>query len=297
MVYSPAVGFTKISILLLVLRIFCPGKRDPFYWLLQGLNILNTLFYAAYFCIPFVLCQPRKKIWLPQTPGKCLQLFDLYISSAAFNIVSDIAMYSAPLWKIWHLQMSQSKKLGMSAVFATGGLWVSADSERVHLLIGLISAIAFAISRLIWATLLLFNQDFSYVKLQGTTFALAELACGIICSCLFVLPRLYRHLTAAPPHNSEEYRLRKWKKLALSSRAGLDTAQLREVHHKEEKRNPWENDIEVAAVLPKPFHQGKTKQDKWWSTSLRIRGASAKLLSRIENTTIKTVSSIHNESS
>lgn len=122
MVFSPAVGFTKISILLLVLRIFCPGKRDPFYWCLQTLNVLNTVFYGIYFIIPFVLCNPRKKIWLPKTEGKCLQLFALYISSAVFNILSDIAMYSAPLWKIWHLQMSKGRKLGMSAVFATGGL-------------------------------------------------------------------------------------------------------------------------------------------------------------------------------
>ena len=122
MMYSPAVGFTKISILLLVLRIFCPGKRDPYYWVLQSLNILNTVFYAVYFIIPFVLCDPRKKIWLPQTPGKCLQVFDLYIASATFNVLSDVAMYSAPLWKIWHLQLSSSRKLGMSAVFATGGL-------------------------------------------------------------------------------------------------------------------------------------------------------------------------------
>ena len=122
MFYSPAVGFTKISILLLVLRIFCPGRRDPYYWILQSLNILNTVFYTVYFIIPFVVCQPRKKIWDPKTPGKCLQVFDLYIASGIFNVLSDIAMYSAPFWKIWHLQMSKGKKLGMSAVFATGGL-------------------------------------------------------------------------------------------------------------------------------------------------------------------------------
>ena len=122
MVYSPAVGLTKISILLLVLRVFCPVKRSPFYWVLQGLNILNTIFYAVYFIIPFVLCHPRTKIWYPETPGHCLQLFDLYISSAMFNILSDLAMYAVPLWRIWSLQLSTGRKLGMTAVFATGTL-------------------------------------------------------------------------------------------------------------------------------------------------------------------------------
>ena len=133
MMYSPAVGFIKVSIILLVLRIFCPTRRDPFYWLLQGLNLLNTVFYTIYFIIPWVVCNPRKKIWLPKTEGKCLRVFDLYIASAVFNVCSDIAMYSAPLWKIWHLQMSKGQKLGMSSVFATGSLYViSLDSTLIY---------------------------------------------------------------------------------------------------------------------------------------------------------------------
>ena len=121
--YSPAVGFTKVSILLLVLRIFCPKKRDPFYWILQTLNILNTLFYSIFFFIPIFLCSPRDKIWLPRSPGKCLDIFGLYIASAAFNIASDLAMYFIPLWKVWNLQISKGRKLGISVIFATGSLY------------------------------------------------------------------------------------------------------------------------------------------------------------------------------
>ena len=76
MMFSPAVGFTKLSILFLVLRVFCPQRRDPFYWLIQGLNIVNTLFYIAFFFISIFLCLPRKKIWLPETPGDCPQSFE-----------------------------------------------------------------------------------------------------------------------------------------------------------------------------------------------------------------------------
>ncbi len=122
LMYSPAVGFTKISIILLVIRIFCPTKRDPFYWALQGLNVLNTIFYTIYFIIPIVECHPRMKIWQPKSPGSCLKIFDLYIISGVFNVCSDIAMYSAPLWKIWHLHMSRGRRLGTMAVFATGGV-------------------------------------------------------------------------------------------------------------------------------------------------------------------------------
>ena len=97
-------------------------KRDPFYWILQTLNILNTIFYAIYLFVPIFLRKPREKIWLPDTPGKCMNMFTLYIASAAFNIMSDLAMYLIPLWKVWHLQISRGRKMGILVIFATGSL-------------------------------------------------------------------------------------------------------------------------------------------------------------------------------
>ena len=70
-IYSPAVGFTKLSILFLVLRVFCPQRRDPFYWVLQTLNILNTIFYTLWIFIAIFLCSPREKIWMSDTQGGC----------------------------------------------------------------------------------------------------------------------------------------------------------------------------------------------------------------------------------
>ena len=239
-----------MSIIFLVLRVFCPQNRDPFYWVLQSLNILNTIFYIIFFFIPIFLCQPRLKIWEQKTPGKCLQIYYLYIASSVFNILSDIAMYSAPFWKIWHLHMPKGRKLGMSAVFATGGLSASPPSSPFRIYTVLMfanSAIIFALFRLIFLILLLIQIDFSYTKLQGTIFALSELATGIICSCLFVLPRLYRHLTTSPPHDSEEHRLRKYK--MLTGKSSLTDPYSQKVHHDEEQRNPWEgHDIEEPAV-------------------------------------------------
>ena len=114
--------FVKISIIFLVLRVFCPLKRDPFYWVLQSLNILNTIFYIVFFFISIFSCSPRTKIWLPKTPGKCLDLYAIYVASGAFNLCSDLAMYFIPIWKVWHLHMDKGQKLGISAIFATGSL-------------------------------------------------------------------------------------------------------------------------------------------------------------------------------
>ena len=108
-------------------------------------------------------------------------------------------------------------------------------------------AIVFAIIRLIFNILLMHKNDYSYAILQGMLLTVGETSCGIICSCLFVLPRLYRHLTSTPPHKSEEYQLRKYKHL-VSSRH-VDEAHLKDVKREQEGRNPWDRDIERVPVV------------------------------------------------
>ncbi|KAI4089979.1 MAG: hypothetical protein LQ339_008465 [Xanthoria mediterranea] len=244
-VYSLALGFTKISIILLVLRIFCPKQKDPFYWILQSLNIFNTIFYAVFFFIPILLCRPREKAWLPKAPGRCLNIFGLYIASAVFNTVSDMAMYLVPLWKVWHLQISKDRKLGISAIFATGSL----------------------IFRLVFSVRFLLTPDYAYVKVQAICFTLAELAFGLICSCIFVLPRLYRHMASMPPYKSEEYQLRKYKGTVAPGSTSVQGGDGDNVHpdlkREQEQRNPWEHDVE-APVFPDTTRQFRAGIDAGW---------------------------------
>ena len=68
-----------------------------------------------------------------------------------------------------------------------------------------LSAIGASLLRLVFAVRLRSTADYSYVKAQSTLAGLAELALGVIASCLFILPRLYRHLVAVPPYGSEDY--------------------------------------------------------------------------------------------
>ena len=124
MIYSIPIFFTKCSILLLILRVFCSVKREVGYWLSQALIVANAMFYIAFFFIPIFQCSPRIKIWTPEEPGHCLDVAVLFLASAIFNAISDIAMLSVPIYLIWNLQMSAQRKIGISAVFATGALSV-----------------------------------------------------------------------------------------------------------------------------------------------------------------------------
>lgn len=123
-IYSLALFFTRLSIFLLILRIFCSVQRDRFWWLTQVLIGVNAIFYIMFFFIPIFLCSPRSKIWNPEESGHCLKIDDLYLASGIFNVLSDIAMLSVPIYLIWNLQMSFRRKLGVSAIFGTGALSV-----------------------------------------------------------------------------------------------------------------------------------------------------------------------------
>ena len=122
MIYSISLLATKLSLLLLILRVFCTVQRDIFYWLTVSLIILNTLFYTSFFFVPIFQCTPRKKIWNEQTPGRCMNVIGLYYVSAIFNTISDIAMLGVPIYLVWSLQMSIRRKVGISFIFCTGGL-------------------------------------------------------------------------------------------------------------------------------------------------------------------------------
>ncbi|KAL6720661.1 hypothetical protein ACLMJK_002586 [Lecanora helva] len=178
-VYSVSILFTKISILLLVKRIFLQCEYDIFYWIVQGLIIANAIFYTCFLFIPIWVCTPRAKIWHPTLPGHCLNLTVLLMSSAAWNIVSDLAMLSVPLWMIWKLQLSKRRKIASSVVFAAAGLACIASIIRIPYLI-----------------LLIHTEDYTYHKIKGVMWSAAEQALGLTCACLPVLPRLFQYFTA-----------------------------------------------------------------------------------------------------
>lgn len=65
-------------------------------------------------------CLPRKKVWNPTMQGRCIDLPVAPKAGAVINIISDFSILVLPIGKIWQLQMSQKRKLEVSAVFSTG---------------------------------------------------------------------------------------------------------------------------------------------------------------------------------
>lgn len=125
--YTPAIYFTKISILLFYRRIFSPShKNNPFDILLRLFILILTLFYTALIFLKIFECQPRARIWDPShnSSGRCLNIPALLNASGFFNTITDVLILLIPMRGVWGLQITRSRKVGIVLVFAIGFTYV-----------------------------------------------------------------------------------------------------------------------------------------------------------------------------
>lgn len=124
--YTISIGFAKAAILLEWTRIFVPrGVRNKFFWAAYILLAVNSLLYFSASVAVICSCIPPRKLWYPFIAGQCLDRQDLDTTAAAVNIVTDIAVFILPQRKIWSLQMTKSRKIGLSVIFSFGILYVN----------------------------------------------------------------------------------------------------------------------------------------------------------------------------
>ena len=111
----------KLSILFQFLRIFVPTRRgnESMFWVTTALIVTNILFYIIEFFLDIFQCSPRNRGWNREIPGKCIGEYNI-IYTAGFNVISDTIILILPLSRIWRLQMSTRKKIGVSLIFSTG---------------------------------------------------------------------------------------------------------------------------------------------------------------------------------
>ena len=121
-IYSPVILIVKLSIMLLLLRVFAPVRAT--YIVFQIVLWAHVLFYAAGTIVEIFQCQPREKIWYPLIPGTCINEIAAQLAAAIFNTVSDFAILVVPIASVWKLQLPAKKKAGLVVIFGTGLLFV-----------------------------------------------------------------------------------------------------------------------------------------------------------------------------
>ena len=125
--YPMVVTAIKCSILMLYLRLF--GVRLLFRKLIYGMLALVVGWCIAVVFAAIFQASPPKLLWttnLNDLPKGYHHIdFPAYlIGSAVPNVVMDFAILLLPVSIVWQLQISMSRKMALSAVFAVGALYV-----------------------------------------------------------------------------------------------------------------------------------------------------------------------------
>ncbi|RYP57738.1 hypothetical protein DL770_010594 [Monosporascus sp. CRB-9-2] len=111
------------AILLDWLHIFVPlGQRNYMFWICHAMIWSNVIFYAVGTIVGLFQCIPREKVWNPLFEGgSCpINMHAHNRASGIINLVSDFCILALPQKVIWNMNMSRSKRLSVSVLFAIG---------------------------------------------------------------------------------------------------------------------------------------------------------------------------------
>ncbi|KAJ2994468.1 hypothetical protein NUW58_g1548 [Xylaria curta] len=132
--YIPILTIIKVAILAEWIRIFAPIGTHSFFRRACVVTIaIVTLWGGLALVLLTVNCTPFEANWnVLLTPRYCrYSFFTLIQSSGAINLVLDLVPLVLPQKIIWSLNMSSSKRLGVSLIFAVGLLGVAAALFRL----------------------------------------------------------------------------------------------------------------------------------------------------------------------
>lgn len=113
-------NLTKISILLLYLRIF--AVFTWFRWIIWALiGIVTAYMISAFFAAVFQ-CTPVERAWDKSVPGTCISIEMNWYANAGFSITTDAIILLLPIRPILSLKLPVSEKVAVLGVFVLGAL-------------------------------------------------------------------------------------------------------------------------------------------------------------------------------
>jgi hypothetical protein len=85
-------------------------------------------YFWSVFLEAFLLCRPVTYNWNKTITGTCADVALAYLFAGISNLLIDLIIVALPLPMLWKLQLPVAKKIGISAMFSIGAVFVSPDS-------------------------------------------------------------------------------------------------------------------------------------------------------------------------
>lgn len=173
----------KTAILLEWIHIFLPdggNRRNLFFWACHLVIWANLIFCTVTAIIYSLACVPHEYLWNHTIEGGYCRMSTAYIglSTACFVFATDIIILFIPQRIIWQLNMSRSRKVGVSFVFALG-----------------LAACAASIVRLYVHVERAESADLPYHLSSMMLTGVGECACAILVLCVPTMPKAFTGLS------------------------------------------------------------------------------------------------------
>ncbi|EEP76478.1 predicted protein [Uncinocarpus reesii 1704] len=176
--YKINIGLTKISILLLYIKVFIQPWFRKTCWACVSVIIaftVGTVFSSIFQCTP-VQYAFNKKI---PGGGHCLNLTAFWYANAVFNILSDVVIIALPIPVVSKLHSPIKTKIAVASVF-TIGIFVCITSVLRFTTLNVATS----------------HLDTPWTNIGSSMWTVIEINLGIICACM---PTLWRPLSRIFP--------------------------------------------------------------------------------------------------
>lgn len=172
----------KAAILAEWVRIFLPHgstQRSVFFWTCHVMIWANVVYCSVTIILVNVACVPHSYLWDRTIPGGYCRINTAYtsLSAACFAFATDVIILFIPQRVIWQLNMSRSRKWGISVVFAIGA-----------------GACATSIVRLYNTVERSQSKDLTYELSTVQLTAVGESVCVILVMCAPTIPKAVKEL-------------------------------------------------------------------------------------------------------
>ncbi|TLD34118.1 hypothetical protein PspLS_00893 [Pyricularia sp. CBS 133598] len=109
--------FSKMAFAIYFMRIFPQRIHKQ---VNMGMLVFLLIQGVAETVVSQVMCVPRAKMFLPDSPGKCLDTIKFYYASFTLKLISDVVLFVQPIPTLYRIRMAWPKKIIIFLLLSLG---------------------------------------------------------------------------------------------------------------------------------------------------------------------------------
>lgn len=132
-VYGPNAWFVKVTLLLVMIRVFNVSRG----FVIFGYSFIAAMlgYYLPVMIIKINICRPIMGFWNLDVPSHCLNQRAIFVADTVISAVTDLAVLLAPIPLVGALSMPWKQKLKVYLLLGAGGVATAASFVRMYLVI------------------------------------------------------------------------------------------------------------------------------------------------------------------